>query len=102
MQSFLELLLRDVAQLGYSCRAIVLEHETYIDVPRQRLFVFGCGSEAGGKVGVEWVTTTVLDLYAERKSTPPSPLSCVWQPEHPYEQQRIKDSKDFHYCIISY
>ena len=102
LQTFLAILLYEVAQLGYSCRAIVLEHETYIVVPRRRLFVFGCSSEAGGKVGVEWVTTTVLDLYAERKSTPPSPLSCVWQPEHPYEQQRIKGAKDFHYCIISY
>ena len=92
--TFLMILMRRVSRLGFSCRAVIMDHGVFFAVPRERLFVLGCSDKCGGSDGVEWVKAEVLNVYNLRKLQAPTPLSAVWRPGHPYELQRVHGTKD--------
>ena len=70
--SYLALIGRKLSSLGYSVRAVKIDHKCFIrGVPRERLFVFCADAEGGGSEAVEWIRGRVMDtinlrLGAER------------------------------------
>ena len=61
--TFLVILMRRASRLGYSCRAVIMDHGVFMDgVPRERIFVLGCSEKCGSSEGVEWVKGDVLKV----------------------------------------
>jgi len=67
-KSHLQILAEKVVVLGYSIRALVLEHKVWMPIPRRRCFLIGVSEEAGGAQAATWATAKVRAVMAARQA----------------------------------
>ena len=60
--TYLEELGKRAAQQGYSSRAMVINHDCFVKVPRRRIFILGASEEAGGKEAADIAIKKVVDV----------------------------------------
>ena len=53
--TYLELVGRKLAQMGYSIRAIIINHAVFVRIPRERLFVFACSVDCCVTLFYLWI-----------------------------------------------
>ena len=54
----------ELKKRGYSCQALVLDHNDWVNVNRARVFMWGCCVDAGGKGGAIFVRDTLLEVMS--------------------------------------
>ena len=81
-------------KLGYAIRALLLDHHTWIDVPRVRVWIIGVGQELGHSVAADWMVEKIEEITKHRKLAPPTPWSYVVDTECPEERHRRDSGKE--------
>ena len=57
-----------VANKGYSIRVLVLNHNTWIKLARERVFLLGWHQHSGGKHAADWAAAAVLRVTRIREA----------------------------------
>ena len=62
---------------GYSIRAVTLDHNDWIDLPRNRVIMLAFSPQAGGKKAAEWAIQQLDDAIRYRRMGPPVPVASI-------------------------
>ena len=65
---FLSMVVERCTQAGYSVVVLKLNHNDWIDVPRERLFLLGFRSTAGGQCAAKWAAQKAQEVMKARRS----------------------------------
>jgi hypothetical protein len=75
-QTYLGMVAEMCAGAGYHIRALVLNHDVWIAVPRRRVFLIGVCDAAGGAAAVDWIVQKITAMFDARQLAGPG--ASVW------------------------
>ena len=88
--TYLEELGKRAAQQGYSSRAMVINHDCFVKVPRRRIFILGASEEAGGKEAADIAIKKVVDVLEHvRVKALKAKVPDVWDIVLPTDHEEI-------------
>ena len=89
-RSALDLLVEKIAPLGYSCKAIILDHKVFVRVNRPRLFLIIVHTDCGGQRAAEWIAFTIAEAMKYRSKFPPAEFFDIVDVESEDQQLRLE------------
>ena len=88
--------------LGYTIRAIRINHDVFADIPRERLFLIGVSKQAGHSRAAEWMVDFLASALSQQRMSAPLSVWDVVQPDGHDERSRrpqVEDLLLFMCCI---
>ena len=93
-ESYVKSFMRKGKALGYAMRALILDHNVWIELPRRRIYVIGVGPEMGHSAGADFIISQMKEIQEYRMLTPPTAAFDLWDPDCPAERDRLGASEE--------
>ena len=71
-QSHLAAFAKKYASKGYAMRALIINHDVWVELPRNRVWILGLGPELGHAKAADWMVQHILEIQDRRKMLPPT------------------------------
>ena len=84
---------------GCGCQAIVVDHASFAQARRERLYLVCVDAECGGQAAADWITDTVLSAVHLRSEFPPTKLFDVLDPDDEEQTLRMQHDHDFVFVV---
>ena len=95
----LKLFAKDCATLGYSVRAMELDHSSFLEsTPRKRLFIIGFAKKMGHSVASSWLCSFVESCMRDKAMCPAAKVFNVLDVNSQQEQARCEGGKE---CFLN-
>ena len=91
----LDIIIVECSAMGYSLRALQLDHSAFVAMSRPRIWLLGAPKEAGGDSAVDWAKNKLLEMntFVRSNFIPKGPLDVI-KPELWDETYRVDKMQD--------
>ena len=94
----LEVCTAEWVKLGYSVRSLVMNHDVWVAMTRERLFIIAVSEKCGGARAADWMINFLVEAIAQRRMSPPLSVWDIVLPEGHDEVSRRPEVEELFFC----